>query len=129
MDTYHVLYNGKVVGNVEVRKEGLYYCFACRAALRTGMIYRLFLQCGNEEIDLGILVPQNHEFTTKKKLPINRLHEEGFCFIIKSIDECNRKITIEIVNNKPFPYIDKLQVARFQRCNGGAFVVIAEPSH
>lgn len=122
MNTYNVLFRQQCVGKATVKREGLYYCFRCRAELPSEQIYRLIMLNGMEQKNLGILVPCNHVFILNKKLPVSHFSGEGFEFFITSSDDNSK--CIEVVQDKPFDYIDKLSRATYRLKNGKSYIVL-----
>ena len=70
METFIVTQGADPVGNVQRRREGLYYAMDCRCSLDGEIMYDLVMQCGDVRLNLGILVPEGDAFTLRRKLPV-----------------------------------------------------------
>ena len=106
---YAVTVCGNHTGTVTVQKQGLYYLFSCRCALRGDMIYRLMVTCGTVQEKLGILVPENGNFTLNTKIPVKRIGAGELSFQLIPNDETFSKSFIPIYPEEPFAYISRLK--------------------
>ena len=70
--SYEVFWSGRAVGRAEAAREGLYYRITCRCRLPGREMLRLWMDCGEGEVDLGLCVPMGGEFGTEKRIPAKR---------------------------------------------------------
>ena len=121
---YSVMWHGKPVGYATVEKEGLYYKLKCFCQPEQKRYYRIKVNDCCTEIDLGICVPSGAGFTLTTRVPVRKLNKDQLKFVL--VDHCaiNAPQIIPIINDSPFPWLDRLISARFQYRNGKAAVVI-----
>lgn len=110
---YDISWSGKTVGQACVTQEGLYYCFRCRCEINNKGICRLQLLHCNGTADLGILVPETHDFVLNKKLPIKQIGEGEWRFILIDPTDNDKHDFIEIRDDHPFAFLSQLQNMRF----------------
>ena len=114
---YDVLLNGTAVGEVTVRKEGLYYHFSCRCKLE-GDMCRLYVSICDKEEKLGVLIPMDGGFGLDTKIPCKRLGEGNAEFRIVPDKPVLKGQFIPIYPEEPFAYIERLKNAYLARQNG-----------
>lgn len=119
MDSYPVFRRERIIGEGNIRRDGLYYTIACQANLPAGQIYRLSLWCKKGNIDLGVLMPNEHGFSLQKKIPAKNISTEDIRFVIA--DSIYAEY-IPIDDANPFSSISKLLQARFERKDGKAYI-------
>lgn len=125
---YNISRNGKTVGQACVTREGLYYRFRCKCAISNKGICRLqLLHCGGTT-DLGILVPESHEFVLDKKLPAKQIGEGEWHFVLITPTDNDKGDFIEIRDDHPFAYLSQLQNARFALQNNRPGIVLKDRS-
>lgn len=100
---------GKQVGKVMVQQQGLYYHFHCRCNISGDIIYRLIINCGNHQENLGILVPQESSFVLDKKIPVKKIGEGKMSFRLTSTQEHLTGTFIPIRPEEPFAYIARIK--------------------
>ena len=112
---YEVFQEGKAVGTVEVRREGLYYRFSCRCKPEGGEMMRLWMICGEEETDLGLCIPMDGIFGTEKRIPakLRAPGQPSFCLYHK--DDIFRGRFIPLSPEEPFQYLHRLENAFLER--------------
>ena len=118
---FDVLWNGRIVGTANILKEGLYYRFICRCNLPHKGIYRVVVTEGDNRYDLGICVPDKNDYVCICRIPCKRFCGWDFCFVLT--DDCGN-MTIPVMPNNPFLYLDKLEAARLQITNGQPEIII-----
>ena len=117
---YQVILQDKPVGEVSVRKEGLYYHFLCTVRLRKNSRYRLLAISDEKEVDLGLCIPQGDTFGLSTKIPIKRFGDGPYHFVLWNKSE---KTTIPLDEKCPFPDLRILPDCRFIRENGKASLI------
>lgn len=121
---YAVTFGNHTVGKVQVCREGLYYRFVCRCQLTGDVVCRLAVRCGEQEENLGVVVPMDGVFGLEKKIPAKRLGEdEPFFFLAPKHDHGNGTF-VPIYPEEPFAYISRLKDAFLMRQNGQPGVML-----
>lgn len=106
---YELRYQEKMIGEVLVKKIGLYYEIECCFAENRSKRFRLVAVSNNGEVDLGECRFFNGQFRLIRRLPINAVGREMLRFYIIAVEDS--KSIYPIREDKPFQYIDKLDKA------------------
>lgn len=117
---YSILFDNIPVGRAEVKKEGLYYKFVCTCTPPNKEVHKVKVFDGETEIDLGICVPIEQEFTVITRIPIKRLKGDRFSF--RLVSGFNKGIPV--ATGKQFEYLHKIEAARLQTTNGQPEIII-----
>ena len=114
-EKYEVFHEGRAVGTVKLRREGLYYRLVCCCRVPDGQIHRLY---GDGE-RLGVLIPDRGELTLETKVAAKRIRP-GCAF---SLDE-TRGTFIPIHPGEAFGHLGKLRLAKlaFREGEPGLFL-------
>ena len=123
---YCVTFGQAEVGNVQVRREGLYWRFCCRCRITGDVVCRLVVQCGNSRESLGIVVPDGDVFHLDTRLPAKKLEQGIPQFVLIPRHEVGEGTFVPLKPEEPFAYIAKLKDAYFTRRYGQAGVMIRE---
>lgn len=123
---YDILLGGQAVGKAAVSRRGLYYHFDCRCNFSGEVMYRIQVRCGEKTEDLGILVPENGEFTLKTKVPVKKLGETELEFqaVPKRVHLDGKFIPLS--PEEPFQYLKRLQNGILEVRNGEVGVVFLD---
>ncbi len=124
--SYPVTLSGKEIGRAEVRKQGLYYHFACRCQLSGEVICRLAAVCGDNMENLGVPIPENGEFVLEKRLPVSKFQGDSLRIRVVPRHPALEGKFVPIRPEEPFAYLSRLKNAYLQRRNGETGIVIAE---
>ena len=119
---YDIYADTQVVGHAEVLKEGLYYRFVCKCTPPSEGIHRILVSDGNSTRDLGICVPVGEWFCLATRVPIKFLSEDKLEFSL--VPKEKQALIVPVETNKPFPELDKLELARLQETDGKTVIVI-----
>ena len=122
---YEVLENEKVVGTVEAAREGLYIRFSCRCRPTDRDMIRLWMICGEQEIDLGLCVPMDGGFGTEKRIPAKQCGPGEPWFCLRHKDDTRRGKFIPLSPEEPFQYLHRLETALLQRRGTQLGIVIS----
>lgn len=122
--TWNVYFEEKNVGNCCICREGLYYRIVCRCSRVTDAVCRLAVQCGEQTVDLGVLVPVEGGFGLDKRLPEKRLPQGEPRFLIRSPAQSVDGRFVPVREGAPFAYLSELTGARFARRGGEVGVVL-----
>ena len=112
---YEVFADEKAVGTVEATREGLYIRFSCRCQPVHRDMIRLWMICGEQEIDLGLCVPMDGGFGTEKRIPARQCGPGEPWFCLRHKDDTLRGKFIPLSPEEPFQYIHRLETALLQR--------------
>lgn len=124
---YDIYLGRDTVGKARVEKRGLYYCFECRCALESDVMYRVMVHWGNRQESLGILAPAGKEFVLEKKLPAKLFGEGEPEFRVLPKRQPLPDNFYPVYPEEPFSYISRLQNAFLQSKNGQIGISIGEP--
>ena len=116
--TYRVYFGGKEIGDVTVSREGLYYRFYCRCVLTGDIVCRLTVSCGEERVNLGILIPEGEGFQLNTRIPRKRFRQGKPVFEALPNQAAVSGQFIPIKPEEPFAYIARLKDAFLVRQNG-----------
>lgn len=113
--TYQILMGEKSVGDVQVSRQGLYYCFSCRCRLSGEVVCRLTVTCGGETHSLGVPVPEGEVFVLRARLPVKRLGEGQPVFQVAPKHKHLSGIFVPLSPEEPFRYLSRLHNAVLER--------------
>ena len=114
-ESYEVSYEGKTVGRIELKREGLYYRLSCRCRLQDEAIHRLY--AGSEK--LGVLIPENGALVLETRVAVKRL-KPGVIF---TLDESSEEY-IPIHPGEPFSHLDKVRWGRLAFRDGLSVLLV-----
>lgn len=80
---FDIYMGSEAVGKATLTKEGLYWKIRCQCRLASDEAHRVTVRAG-EEIDLGILVPENGEYCLTKRIAMKRFADAQPQFYIKT---------------------------------------------
>lgn len=123
---YELTVGSKYVGQVRVKKQGLYYCFSCRCHLSGDVIHKLIVRCGGKEESLGVCIPMDGMFGAEKKIPVKKLGQGIPEFRLVPKHEEKSGTFVPIYPEEPFAYISRLENAFLATQNGQVGIVIDE---
>ena len=118
LNEYGVYFGREQMGTVRVMRQGLYYQFICRCRLTGGAVCRLLVRCGNNQENLGVVVPIADEFGLETRLPIKRLGEGTMVFSLHPKHEKSEGTFVPIYPAEPFAYIARLKESFLISQNG-----------
>ena len=117
--TFSVYLEGQTVGEVTVRREGLYYCFQARCRLKGEDVCRL---TANGE-KLGILVPVGEGFGLETKRPAKQFSGDWYFQVIPNRPVLEGRF-IPIKPEEPFGYLNRLKDGYYCSRNGQPGIMI-----
>lgn len=124
----YAIYLGRdPVGKARVEKRGLYYCFECRCALESDVMYRVAVHWGSRQESLGILAPEGKEFVLQKKLPVKLFPDGEPTFRVLPKRQPVPENFYPVYPEEPFSYITRLQNAFLLTKNGQVGIGVKEP--
>lgn len=104
-----ILYGDAVVGEGSVTETGLYYQIQCKCRFADSKVRRIILSCENGAFDIGICVPENGYFISRKRIPkkaIDLIQPRLFA------EQNSKGVLISVDNNNPFPFLEQLEHVR-----------------
>lgn len=117
---YSINFNNEPVGKAQVKQEGLYYIIRCQCVVPDKDIYRIVVSDGENDVDLGICVPDGGRFVLTTRVAMKKLSGKHLKFMLSA----NHTSSFPVENGETFDGLDKLEAARLQRRNGQLYVVI-----
>ena len=123
---YEVFEDEKMVGTVEATREGLYIHFSCRCRPVHREMIRLWMICGEQEIDLGLCVPMDGAFGTEKRIPARQCGPGEPRFCLRHKDDTRRGEFIPLSPEEPFQYIHRLETAFLEKRGTRLGIVISK---
>ena len=126
MKEYDVTMGENIVGRAWIEKQGLYLLIQCQCHFAGDEMRRLKVSCGQNEVDLGILVPERDCFVLKCRIPVKRLGKGDCRFLImRKNRELDGKF-IAVYPEEPFAYISRLKQAHMARQDDRIGVILPE---
>ena len=87
---------------------------------------KLKVYCGQQETDLGILVPVEDGFGLECRIPRKRLGEGEYRFAVLPRHGKSSGKFIPVYPEEPFAYISRLKHAHMARRNGQAGIILPD---
>lgn len=126
-ETYGVYFGNQLAGKVQVQRQGLYYRFHCRCQLTGQVVCRLYVHCGENRENLGVVVPMDGGFGLDTQLPVKRVGEGTLEFFLSPKHDPPRETFVPIYPEEPFAYLSRLKEGFLAHQNGQTGVVFREP--
>ena len=123
---YEILLGGEPVGQAAVEKQGLYYRIFCRCRLTGEVMYRVWVTCGEQTQNLGLLAPDGDGFSLTARLPVSRLGKGQAVFTARPRHGELAGKFVPLSPETPFAYLHRLENAFLERRNGQLGVIIRE---
>ena len=96
---------------MRVTRQGLYYRFVCRCKLTGDVVCRLYVSCGGQQENLGVVVPVGEGFGLDTRLPVKRFREGEPAFSLVPKHQAASAQFVPIVPEEPFAYIERLKTS------------------
>lgn len=113
-----MFFGKRKAGQVQVQKKGLYYRFVGSCMLSGDVICRLCVRCGDNQVDLGILVPCRDGFGIDTKIPVKKIGEGKMAFSLTPKHDADQSKFVPIYPEEPFSYLSRLKGAFLEYQNG-----------
>jgi len=123
---YEVFFGKDKAGKVQVLREGLYYRFICRCRISGEVVCRLVVRCGENQENLGVVVPVGDGFGLDKRIPVKHLGDGEMQFSLIPKTGLPEGKFVPIYPEEPFSYIARLKDAFLARQNGQVGILIKE---
>ena len=108
---YEVFFGNQPVGRVQVLRQGLYYRFVCRCKLTGDVVCRLYVSCGGQLENLGVVVPEREGFGLDTRQSVKRFRAGEPSFSLVPKNEMASGQFVPIVPEEPFAYIERLKTS------------------
>ena len=108
---YEVFFGNQQAGKVQVTRQGLYYRFVCRCKLTGDMVCRLYVSCGGQRENLGVVVPVGEGFGLDTRQSVKRFRAGEPSFSLVPKNEMASGQFVPIVPEEPFAYIERLKTS------------------
>ena len=92
-------------------RQGLYYRFVCRCKLNGDVVCRLYVSCGGQKENLGVVVPEGDGFGLDTRLPVKRFRAGEPSFSLNPKHETSYGQFVPIIPEEPFAYIERLKTS------------------
>lgn len=106
------------MGQAQVKRQGLYYHFACHCELSGEVIYRIVVTCDGKSENLGIPAPEGVMFTLNSRLPVSKLGQGKPQFQLLPRHPDTEERFVPLSPEEPFAYLQNLKDAYLLRRNG-----------
>ena len=113
-----MFFGNQQAGKVQVTRQGLYYRFVCRCKLSGDVVCRLYISCGGQQENLGVVVPSGNGFGLDTRLPVKRFREGEPSFSLIPKHEMTSGQFVPIIPEEPFAYIERLKTSFLVRKYG-----------
>ena len=117
---FKIYIGNTVVGQAEVKKNGLYYHITCTCNPPSNDLYRIIMTNKDVKKDLGVCVPKGEYFSLFTRVPVKLFEDGSFRFHLVN----GRKGEYIVSDNTPFAHLDKLETARLQHANGQSMIIV-----
>ena len=125
---YAVFFGNQQAGKVQVTQQGLYYRFICRCRLTGDVVCRLYVSCGGQRENLGVVVPEGDGFGLDIRLPVKRFREGEPSFSLIPKHEMADAQFVPITPEEPFAYIERLKTSFLVKKYGKMGILIENQS-
>lgn len=125
---YEVFFGNRQSGKVQVQRQGLYYRFICRCQLTGDVVCRLYVSCGGERVNLGVVVPVEGGFGLDTRLPAKRFRAGEPAFSLIPKHEAAAGQFAPIIPEEPFAYIERLKTSFLVKKYGQMGILLEDQS-
>ena len=108
---YEVFFGNQQAGKVQVTRQGLYYRFVCRCKLTGDVVCRLYVSCGGQRENLGVVVPEGEGFGLDTRQSVKRFRAGEPSFSLVPMNEMVSGQFVPIIPGEPFAYIERLKTS------------------
>lgn len=127
-EEYPVFLGNEQIGNAQIRKQGLYWKIQCCCQLSGQVIYKVLICCGQQETNLGVLIPEKCGFVVETSVPIKRIGAGPFTFRAVPRHEKVTGAFVPIYPEEPFAYLQRLTESYLQIREGRMGIILPEDS-
>lgn len=121
--TYPVYLDKEQVGNINLRKIGLYYNVDCKCSLPGNRIFRLFAQCGDWKCKIGIPAPEGTCYALRTNVRFGEVPVDDLRFFVATDEVHSDQQRILICEDKPCFHMDQLEDMVYDNYNGKAYLM------
>lgn len=121
---YPVFWGEKRVGNISLRKNGLYYKLDCQCSLPGNSIFRLFAECGDWKCKIGIPAPEGACYALRANVRFGEIPVDDLRFFIAADENQSLQQRIPIYEDKPFLHMGDLEKMIFKNIDGQIYLML-----
>ena len=121
---FDVCMGDQAVGTARMTREGLYESIQISCTIASEIMYRGYLLCGDQNIDLGILVPEDGAFVLRTRIPMKQLGSGVISFVVKPKHTQAEHQFVPLAPEEPFRYISRLKDSFLARRKGRLGIMI-----
>ena len=125
---YEVFFGNQQAGKVQVTRQGLYYRFVCRCRLTGEVVCRLYVSCGGQQENLGVVVPMGDGFGLDTRQPVKRFREGEPSFSLIPKNEVPSGQFVPIIPEEPFAYLERLKTSFLVKKYGQMGILLVDQS-
>ena len=123
---WDVYFENEVVGTCSLERKGLYYHIVCRCANVATGICRLTVQCEDQRLDLGVMIPEKGLLCINRSIPAKNFPKGQPMFYIWSEKWRDTHNFIPVREGEVFFYLSQLEKVRFANRGGQVGVILTE---
>ena len=120
METYSIHFGEEILGEANVKKQGLFYRIHCLCRISGSVPFRIAVR-GDREVDLGLCVPMEHDFGLNTSIPISKVGNGKLEFWARPTHTIQKLDCVTVSPDEPFGYLAKLKDAFWVSGNEIAF--------
>lgn len=123
---FSVYWKDRVCGKAEVKEHGLYCRIYCKCDMPTQQPCKILLQTEGKCIDLGTCIRVGSKYVIDTKIPLKNIDPKTmqFTMCLKAAKAAGGFVPVE--DDRPFPFIHKLEKGRMVLQNGQVGVVFTD---
>ena len=128
---FDVSLHDKKVGCVSVIHQGLYCKIDCTCTMKPTMIYRLLVRQGEDNLRLGIPVPEGNQLVLQTKVPAKKLDFTNVQFYLEPVKKEVHPVQYAgkfapVYPDEPFRYLSRLKECYMEIRNGQPGIVLKD---
>ncbi len=109
--TYPLCLGAEALGQVRVKKQGLYYEYACKCQPFSETMYDVYVQWGTDSRKLGLLVPQDGWLCLRGRIPVKQAGQGSASFVLRPRHCPVTEHFVPLHPQEPFAYLQRLENA------------------
>lgn len=121
---YPVCWGEKRVGDICLRKNGLYYKLGCQCSLPGNRIFRLFAEYGDWQCKIGIPAPEGGYYTLRANVRFGETPVDNLRFFVVADEDQLRQQPIPIYENEPFLHMGDLDKMVLRKIDGQTYLML-----
>jgi len=119
-----VYYLNRRVGTAYVCNNGLYVQIKCICSFQEQRIYKVFAECDNHQIPLGIPIPQNGRYILEKRIPAKHISGNNIRFYALCKDGVSTEDCYGVSEDIAFDQLADINEGAYLRKDGGVMKIV-----